>query len=149
MVKLRVKSVKESSEKWSEITPGRASEWTKRAVEAIPDMLAKGIAAEPAYKAAMTLVINQGRRQAGLRKVPADETETMIRKRGEAAFSNATAIAGPKYERKFGPYQDELGKIDVSARKEVGNVANYKIVQEIGDALHERKLRELGVARVT
>jgi hypothetical protein len=145
MVKMRVKSVKDSSDKWTDITPGRSDEWEKRTVEAVPEMLRAGIAAEPAFKAAMQNVINQGRRGAGLRKVPESEVIDMIPKRGTPAFRNATGVAGPKYERKIAPFNDALAKLDISARKEVGNVDNFKRVEEIGTALHLRKLIELGV----
>ena len=140
MPTLRAPSASEIADKWADVTPGRASYYEKNAPPAGPRWEANTVAAAGVWKAAMSVAGIEKRFAGGAKRAGAAKFSRKVKDVGVARFPGGVTAAKPDMEAGVGPFRDVIDGLTVSARGPRGSAQNYKIVSEVGDALHKKRL---------
>ena len=141
-----IRSITKISDKWSTVTSTKSTYYEEGVKDPKKDWAEEAIAAEETYKAAVTAAANQGRYGKGVSKAGTGKWKDRALKKGPARFSEGVLIAKPDYEAGFRPYAEEIASVELPKRAPKGSRENIERVWAIADALHKRKLRELGIA---
>jgi len=146
MVKLRVKTLEDTTTKWTEEAPRRAPYYEKYTPPAAARWEANTIAAEATYKSAVTAPDIAKRFVGGVKRVKAAKFERKVKAVGVARFGPGIVAAKDDFNAGIKPYLEELAVIDVPARKPRGDPANMERVRAIFDALHKKRLALLAAS---
>lgn len=140
MVKLIVPSIDKVATKWVTEAPKRVDYYKEATPAAAPQWFANTTAAEATYKAAVTATGIEKRFVGGVKKAGAETFVRKVLSVGVDRYPRGIEAAKPEYEKGFGPFLEELGRVDVPERKPRGDPANYKRVETIGTALNKKRL---------
>jgi len=143
--KLVVPAASEVAKKWGDVTPGRASYYEAEAPAASDLWESNTVAAKNTYKAAVADP-KISDRFAGGAKGKSAKFKRKVTDVGVARFGPGVSAAVGDMESGFSPFQAVLAGISVADRKPRGDPSNYRIVEEIGDPLHKKRLALLGAA---
>lgn len=141
--RITVKSATEVAKKWAEVTPARASYYETEAPAAGAEWEASTIAAGPTYKAGISVAGIDKRFVGGVKRAGAAKFERKVRTVGVARYAPGVAAAEEDMAKGFADYQAVLDGLEIPDRGPRGSVANYAIVQKVGDALHKKRLAVL------
>jgi len=135
----KIRAISDIARKWAEVTPARLAEFEFGINNPLNDWKTNTMMAADAYKQAITESIARGAFPKGVNKAGTEKwkkkTTQVIGRWGEGV-----GLAGPDFATGFGPYQAVIAGITLSPRYPKGDPRNYKRVQEIGDALHKKKI---------
>lgn len=142
---LKVKTAAMSANKWAD-NAGRASQaFADGAVEAADAWANNTANAADNYHQAVTAAGIKDRFRAGVRKAGADKFKRKIQDVAKDRYAPGVAAAQTDYQENVTPYLTTIAGLTLSARKPKGDPANYKRVEEVGKALHTKRLALLGV----
>jgi hypothetical protein len=140
MVKLTLRSLDEIAKKWVEVTPARAAYYEAGVKAPKQDWATEAAAAAPVFKAAVSNPAIDKLFTAGVKRAGTPKWQRKATTVGVSRFGPGVTAAQPDYASGFGPYHDELTKIEVPERKPRGDEANYERVKAIGKALNKKRL---------
>jgi len=149
MVKLRVKTIQKTVEKWVTEAPKRAPYYEIEAPAAADFWFEKTTAAEKTYRAAVTAPAVERRFVGGVRRVGAPKFKRKVQAVGVARFGPGIEAAKEDYNTGFTPFIDELARIEVPDRQPRGDPRNLDRVKAIFDALHKKRLAILAAVTAT
>lgn len=142
---LKVKNAATSANKWAE-NAGRASQaFADGAMEAADAWATNTANAAENFHQAITAAGIKERFRAGVRKAGAEKFKRKIQDVARDRFAPGVAAAVTDYTENVTPYLATIAGLTLSARKPKGDPANYKRVEEVGKALHTKRLALLGV----
>ena len=137
---VRIKSISEISDKWSTVTPQRAS-FYKSGVEASGVQWEEKTAdAVDAYNSGVTQAIADDRFSRGVRAAGNEKWRRKSSDVGAGRFGPGVTAAKGDYEKGFAPYRETISAIELPARGARGDPQNYQRVSAIGDALHRQRI---------
>lgn len=143
---IKVKSVADSTTKWSENAGRAAAEYGAAAEAASSDWQSKTVAAASNFHQAITASGIKERFAKGVQKAGAAKYARKIRDVAKDRFAPGVAAATPDYTSGVEPFFSTIAALTLDARKPRGDPANYRRVEQVGKALNAKRLALLGVA---
>jgi len=140
MVKLRVKTIQKTVDKWVTEAPKRLPYYELEAPAAADYWFEKATAAEKTYRAGVTAPAVERRFVGGIRRVGAAKFKRKVTAVGVARFGPGIEAAKEDYNVGFTPFIDELARIEVPERQPRGDPRNLDRVKAIFEALHKKRL---------
>jgi len=141
--RISVKSASEIASKWADVTPARAAYYEAEAPAAAEEWFANTSAAGGTYKAGISVAGIQDRFVGGIRRAGAEKFRRKVKEVGVDRYSPGVAAAKDDMAKGIADYVGVLEGLEIPDRGPRGSVANYAIVQKVGDALHKKRLAVL------
>jgi len=138
------KSVKDIAKKWGDVTPGRASYYEAGVKAPSKDWAESTAKGEDAYESGITEAISQKRFSKGVRQAGTPAWQTGSIEKGISRYGPGVRASIDKYEQNVAPFIEELGRITLPQRGARGDPRNLERVARIADALHKKRLEQLG-----
>jgi len=139
-VAIKVKSAEEVSRKWAEVTPQRSSYYEAGAAVAGSDWEAKTAAAASAYRSAVTSPNIEAMFRGGVKRAGGAKYERKVKDVGVQRFGAGVAAAQEDMKTGVEPMLSTIAALTLSTRQPRGSAANYRRVEEVGTALHKKRL---------
>jgi len=136
-----IRSIKEITEKWTRVTPGRTEDYKIGIEHPRRDWEAETAAAADVYKAGVDAAHAKGLFAKGVKKAGTAKWKEMAMKKGPGRFAEGVYIAGPAFEKGFAPYREAIEKVDLGPRFPKRDPRNLERVKRVVDALVAEKLR--------
>ena len=144
MPKVKIKDMVDISDKWAEVTPGRASYYEAGVRNPLENWEDATIAAVAAYKAAVSAA-DIGKRQAGgVKRAGFAKWQRKSVDLGVGRFGPGVIAAKDDYNNGYAPFQSVLAGLELPARKPRGDPANQERTKVIGTALFKKRLALVG-----
>jgi hypothetical protein len=137
---IKVKSADEVARKWGEVTPQRSAYYEAGAVGSGDDWEKNTAGAAGAYRAAVTAPNVEAMFRGGVKKAGAAKYNRKVQDVGVQRFGQGVAAAVEDMKTGVAPMLDTIAGLTLSARAPRGSDANYRRVQEVGTALHKKRL---------
>lgn len=137
---IKVKPLADVVSKWVDVTPARASYYEKEATVAGADWEKGATAARAAYKSGVTAPNIDAMYVGGIKRAGGAKYERKVKDVGVARFGPGVTAAEPDFSAGVEPMLSTIAAITLDPRQPRGAVANYKRVQDIGTALHKKRL---------
>ena len=135
---IKIRSTSDIAEKFSRVTPSRASEFVAGVAQVPPgEFEAAAIAGEANYKVATSAAIAKGSRAKGL----AGSGQKWLRRiaaNGESRFATGTAGAASDFAQGFAPFRETIAGLTLPPRGPRGDPKNIERVRAVADALRKR-----------
>jgi len=142
---LKVKTIEASAQKWEGRATIAADVFAAEA-EAAADLWAKNAAAaKDNYRVAITAPGIAERFVGGIKRAGAAKFARKIRDVAKDRYAPGISAAVVDYKERVEPFFATLAALVLDPRKPRGDPANYKRVEQVGKALHAKKLALLGV----
>jgi len=139
-VAIKVKTAEEVARKWAEVTPQRAAYYEAGAKGAGSQWEANTAAAASAYRSAVTSPNIEAMFRGGVKRAGAAKYERKVTDVGAARYGPGVAAAQDDMKAGVEPMLATIAGLTLSARAPRGSDANYRRVQEVGTALHKKRL---------
>jgi len=141
--RITVKSAAEIANKWAEVTPARAGYYESEAPAAGAEWEANTVAAGGTYKAGISVAGIEKRFVGGVKRAGAAKFARKVKDVGVARYAPGVAAAKADMASGIADYVAVLDGLEIPDRGPRGSVANYAIVQKVGEALHKKRLAVL------
>ena len=141
---LKVKDIAGATTKWGENAGRAAEEFAKNAEAAANDWASKTAASVDTYGQAISAPGIKERFRRGVAQSGAAKFARKIREVAANRFAGGVSAATTDYQAGAAPYYQTLAGLTLSQRKPRGDPANYRRVQEVGQALNAKRLAMLG-----
>jgi hypothetical protein len=82
----------------------------------------------------------------GVRNAGNDKFQRGVKDKGVNRFSQGVTAGKGDYSAGMAPVLQTIGSVQMSDRQPRGSAANYQRVQQIGDALHNKRLAQMGAS---
>jgi len=138
-----VPSAEESAKKWGDETPKRSGYYEKNASKAGAAWESGASGAAKAFKGAVQATDIDKRFQGGIKKAGAGKYERKVKDVGVARFGPGVSAAVGDMQSGVAPYLAEIGNTEIPERGPRGDAGNYKRVENIGNALHKKRIASL------
>jgi hypothetical protein len=140
MVHVKVRDLATIAEKWVTETPKRAPYYEAGVKAPKEDWATKASAAAPVYKAAVTAPNIDKLYSGGVKKAGTAKWQKKAIELGVARFGPGVSAAKDDYASGFGPYRDEIEKVDLPERGPRGADTNWERSKKLGKALNLKRL---------
>lgn len=140
----RTKSAELATKNWQDVTPGRASYWKDRTVEAASRAIANAVAAIPNWRIGVGSGSAEVLLRSGLNRAGAAKITRKVEKVGVNRFGEGVREATDDYRGRITTVLSTIAGASDPGRGARGDPRNYQRVQAIGDALHRARLAGLG-----
>ena len=144
MPKPKIGSIDEITDKFIEVTPGRAPYYESGVRAPKEDWETETVAAAKSYKAAISAPDIEKRFAGGAKKAGTGKWQRKAIEVGVGRFGPGVLAAEADFKAGFEPYVAVISAVEMSARKPRGDPANYKRSEEVGSALHKKRLALIG-----
>jgi len=141
--RIAVKSAQAIADKWAEVTPGRASYYEAEAPAAGAEWEANTVAAGGTYTAGIAVAGIGKRFVGGVKRAGAAKFARKVKDVGVSRYAPGVAAAKADMASGIADYVGVLEGLEIPDRGPRGSVANYAIVQKVGEALHKKRLAVL------
>jgi len=141
---LKVKPIDNAVTKWNENASRAGPEFAANAEAAAEDWSRNTQAASDNYHMSVTAAGIKERFRRGVAKAGASKFARKIREVAQTRYSTGISAAQTDYRQGAEPYFSILAGLSLSPRKPRGDPANYRRVDEVGKALHAKRLAMLG-----
>lgn len=136
-----IRSIKEITEKWTRVTPGRTEDYKLGIENPRRDWESETVAAEDTYKAGVDAAHAKGMFGKGVKKAGTAKWKEMALKKGPGRFAEGVYIAGPAFEKGFAPYRDAIERCDLGPRFPKRDPRNLERVKRVVDCLITEKIK--------
>lgn len=136
-----IRSIKEITEKWTRVTPGRIEDYKLGIENPRRDWEKETLAAADVYKAGVDAAHAKGLFSKGVKQAGTDKWQSKALAKGPGRFAEGVYLAGPDYEKGFAPYRDAIEKADLGPRFPKRDPRNLARVKAVVDALVAEKLK--------
>ena len=144
MAKVKIKPMGDIADKWAEVTPTRAAYYEAGVRDPLADWEAATIAAQAAYKAAVSAADIGKRHSGGVKRAGKAKWQRKSIELGVSRFGPGVLAAKGDYSGGYSPFQATLAALDLPARKPRGDPANQDRTRVIGVALFKKRLALVG-----
>jgi len=132
-------------DKWARVAPQRAEDFRFGVENPKKDWAQQAASAEDAWRAGVTAAANAGLFSAGVRRAGTEKWQTRTLQKGVPRWPEGIRVAVDDYRDGFGPFHEEIQRVDLPPRYARGDPRNLERVAAIANALHQRRMRERGV----
>jgi hypothetical protein len=140
MPKLVLRPLDEIAKKWVEETPKRATYYEAGVKAPKKDWATEAATAASVYKAAVSNPNIDKLFKSGVTKAGTAKWQRKAINVGVARFGPGVSAALEDYKSGWGPFYDELTKLEIPERGPRGEDKNYERVIKIGKALNKKRL---------
>ncbi len=144
MVKVKIKDMAAISGKWAEVTPGRSEYYEAGVRDPLQDWETATIAAQAAYKAAVSAQDIGKRHSGGVKRAGTGKWQRKSIDLGVGRFGPGVMAAKGDFNDGYSPYQSVLSALDIPSRKPRGDPGNNERTKAIGVALFKKRLAMVG-----
>lgn len=141
----KVPDVGTVADKWATVTAGRAAQY-KSGVEGGKDWATAAAAAVNNFVAGITQGNIGAKFAGGVRSAGTEKFKRGVAEKGVNRFSAGVTAGKTDYSTGMAPVLATIGATQLSDRQPRGSQANYQRVQQIGDALHAKRLAAMGAS---
>ena len=141
---LKVKDISKSTEKWAENAGRSAGEYGVEAAASAELWATNAAGASDNFHQAITAAGVKERFRSGIARAGAAKFRRKIIEVGRDRFGPGVQAAKDDYKADAAPFYETLSALSLSARKPRGDPGNYTRSQEVGKALHAKRLALLG-----
>jgi hypothetical protein len=134
-----IKPLSEIVDKFTTVTPARASEYERGVRAPRTDWQTATTNAAALYKAAVTKAASEGRFEAGVKQVSTSDWQQASIQKGAPRFGPGVSLAGPDYQAGFAPFHRVIEATALPPRQATGSPGNIQRVSVITAALHQAK----------
>ena len=131
-------------EKWTRVTPGRASDFEAGVRAPAKDWASQAAAAEGAYSDGVSAAVARKAFSAGVRKAGTEKWSRKTLGPGVQRWGPGVREGGPAYNAGFEPYHRVIEATSLPPRRATGDPGNLERVAAIANALHQAKVRAAG-----
>jgi hypothetical protein len=140
MVKVKVRDLATIAKKWVEETPKRASYYEAGVKTPKEDWAIEAIAAAPVYKAAVSAANIDKLFSGGVKRAGTAKWQKKAIDLGVTRFGPGVSAAETDYSSGFGPFRDEIERVDLPERGPRGSDGNWERSKKLGKALNIKRL---------
>lgn len=144
---IKVKDITKSTTKWAENAGRAADEYATEAAGAAEVWATEAARGADNFLAGVTAAGIKERFRSGVARAGAAKFRRKITEVGRDRFAPGIAAATDDYKSDVAPFFETIAAITLSARKPRGDPGNYTRSQEVGKALHAKRLAMLGAGR--
>lgn len=144
---LKVKDISKSADKFAENAGRAAPEYAIEAIAAADVWAREAAGAADNFLAGVTAAGVKERFRQGVSRAGAAKFRRKIEQLGADRYGPGVAAGKEDYKADVAPFFETLAALTLSARKPRGDPANYTRSQEVGKALHAKRLALLGAGR--
>lgn len=141
---LKVKDVGTSAEKWTSNAQSASGEYAANAEAAANQWASETAKSDGTWQQAVSAAGVKERYRRGVQQAGAAKYARKIRDVGAGRYGSGVSAAQADYVAGFTPYAQTLTGLNLDQRKPRGDPANYNRVQQVGKALHAKRLAMLG-----
>lgn len=142
--KLKIAATGTITDKWVDVTPGRAGYYESAVKVAGADWESGAVLSQSNYKAAISAPDIAKRFVGGIKNAGAAKYERKAGTLGKDRFGPGVSAAKEDFNTGFAPYRDVIEGLEVPDRKPRGDPSNYEIGKKVGDALFKKRIALLG-----
>ena len=135
-----IKPLSTISKKWTDVTPGRATEYQAGVENPSKSWSAQTAAAESSYNEGVQAAISAGRFGKGVSSAGDAAWKKGAVEKGVSRWPQGVRISGPAYQAGFAPYHAVISGVTLPPKGPKGDPRNYERVAAIGQALHSAKV---------
>jgi hypothetical protein len=144
---IRTISASDVAEKWSTVTPGRSGYYESGTAGKGGDWESKTKAAKGSYKAGVSVAGIENRYAGGVGRAGGGKWERKVKEVGVSRFGPGIGAAKADYAAGAGDFLSMLSGMSIPDRGPRGDPGNYAIVAKVGEALHAKRLSQLGASK--
>lgn len=135
-----IKSLAAIRDKWTRVTPGRSEDYKIGVTNPKRDWATEAQAAKGNWKAGIDAAAAKDMFGKGIEKAGTKKWQGKALQKGPGRFSEGVYIAGPDYEKGFGPYREAIARADLGPRFPRRDPRNIDRVKRVVDALVAEKV---------
>jgi len=135
-----IKDVSQIAEKYTRVTPGRATEYAQGVQNPRADWQAATAAAETNWAQGVQQAVQKKTFGQGVRKAGSEKWKRKATELGTQRYGPGVAAAGTDYAQGFAPYAAVIQGTTLPPRYPKGDPRNYQRVQAMGEALRKKKM---------
>lgn len=136
----KIRSINEIAGKWTEVTPGRHTQYKAGVERPKESWMAQTLAAADSYVEGVQASIAAGRFPRGVTDAGDEKWKRKTLVVGVPRWPTGVRAAGPDYSKGFSPYRDVIEATTLPGRYAKGDPRNYDRVVAMGSALHAAKI---------
>jgi hypothetical protein len=144
MAHLKVPSPQQVAKKWATVTPARVADYIAGTSDPTVDWEGPTIQAKEAYEAGVQEAIALGSREAGVAHAGTKKWRDKTTTKGARNWAPGVRAAQGAMQAGIAAPLSVLDGLEVNDRGPVSSDQNYERVRQIGQALHDDKLRRKG-----
>lgn len=133
------------ADKWATVTAGRASQYGAGVV-AGKDWASATANAVNNFVAGISQGNIGAKFAGGVRASGSEKFQRGVKDKGINRFSSGVTAGKGDFATGIAPVLQTIGSVQMSDRQPRGSSANYQRVQQIGDALHAKRLAQMGAS---
>jgi hypothetical protein len=137
---IKVKSAEEVARKWAEVTPQRSAYLESGLMGSGTTWEAETANAAGAYRAAVTAPNIEAMFRGGVKKAGGAKFERKAIQVGVGRYGAGVQAAQEDMKSGIEPMLSTISSLTLSPRAPRGSDTNYRRVQEVGTALHKKRL---------
>ena len=127
-------------EKYSRVTPQRATDYVEGVKSTTADWSKAAVAAAPAYNAGVQAAITRKAYERGVATAGTEKWRAKSVDVGSSRWGPGVQAGASDYAKAFAPYAEVLSKLTLPPRFPTGDPRNFARVQAIGEALFKRRI---------
>ncbi len=135
-----IRSLTHIKDKWVRVTPLRTDDYKLGLESPRRDWEQETLAAKDIWKQGIDAAHAKGLFEKGVKQAGSKKWQDKALTKGPGRFSEGVYLAGPDYEKGFGPYREVIAKTDLGPRYPKRDPRNLERVKRIVDALIKEKL---------
>lgn len=137
---MKVKDLGQSATKWVRRAGAAAGDYRDGVQNPKTDWQGATQAAEEAYETGVTAAISRKAFGKGVSKAGTGKWQDGAMNKGASRYGPGVSMAKDDWFNGFGPYAAVLAGLTLDPRGARGSPQNYARVQQIGDALHKKRI---------
>ncbi len=135
-----IRSLTSIRDKWVRVTPSRSEDYKLGIENPRRDWEEETVAAKDIWKQGIDAAHAKGLFDKGVRAAGTKKWQEKALTKGPGRFTEGVYLAGPDYEKGFGPYREVISRTDLGPRFPKRDPRNLERVKRIVDALVKQKL---------
>ena len=135
-----IKSLDRVAKKWTDVTPGRSSEYEAGVRSPKKDWAQATSEAAESYSQGVQAAISQGRFAKGVQQSGSGAWREGALNKGVSRWPQGVRVSGGKYQQGFAPFHAAIAGTQLPPKGPKGDPRNYDRVRVIGEALHNTKV---------
>lgn len=136
----KIRSISDIADKWTRVTPGRASDYESGVRSPLGDWESNASASASAWAEAVTAAVADGRFAKGVKAVGNAKWQRKAVEVGVRRWGPGITAAKEDYGKGFSPYRDTIEKTALPPRYPRGDERNFERMHVLARALANQRL---------
>ena len=137
---IKIKAIADIAEKYSRVTPAREADYKAGVSDTAVDWQTPTAAAAETWADGVQGAITNKTFSKGVEEAGTAKWRRKVTGPGVARWGAGVRDGAVDYKDGFTPYRDEIASLSLDPKYKRGDPRNYVRVQQVGDALHKKKV---------